>query len=125
MVGLGAALRGATMEADMSSLGDEPGLHLLAEVRTGQPTIVYLRGEVDFSVAPALRDVLARAVADHPAVIVDVVDATFLDASIVGVLAQANARAEQGIRIRGAIGLVERVFQLTSFEHLLLAPGVD
>ena len=113
------------MEAEPFSSGDDLGAHLLAEVRTGEPTTVFLRGEVDLSTAPALREVLADAVTIHPTVVVDVRDATFLDATIVGVLAQANARAVGGLRIRGAIGLVERIFQLTSFEHLLLPPGVE
>lgn len=60
-----------------------------------------------------------EAVKAHPSVLIDVADATFVDGSILGVIAQANARSDGGIRVRGATGLVARIFHLTEMDHLL------
>ena len=92
---------------------------LVAAPRPGFPTTIFLRGEVDFTDARRLATLLGVALDAHPKVTVDLVDATFIDACIVGVLAQANARNGGSLRVRGATGIVTRVFQITGLDHLL------
>lgn len=90
-----------------------------AEVRPGHATIVRLRGEFDLMNADRLREVLLFAYTANPAVLVDVTEATFIDAAILSVLAVANARCHDQLRIRGATGGVARLFQVADMEHLL------
>lgn len=90
-----------------------------AELRPGHPTVVTLRGELDILNAERLREVLLLAYAARQPVVIDATEASFVDASIVTVLAQANARCEGCLEVRGAAGSVARMFQVTDMEHLL------
>jgi anti-anti-sigma factor len=113
------------MEPDALGEGgsEDPG-ELIADARAGRPTVIYLRGEVDVAQAAALRRLLDDALRDQPTVVVDMEDTTFIDGSVIGALAQANARTEAGVRVRGAKGIVARVFHLIGMEHLLV-PEAD
>lgn len=99
--------------------GEEATPGFLVEECSGSPTIVFLRGEIDIANRHQLEHLLDEAIGAHPLVVVDVADTTFVDGAILGVLAQANARATHGIRVRGASGFVARVFHLTEMDHLL------
>lgn len=94
-----------------------------AEVRPGEPTLVTLRGELDFGDTERLRELLLLGYAAGQGVLVDVSDATFVDGAILAVLVHANARCQDGLRVRGATGAVARMFGVAELDHLLVADG--
>lgn len=82
---------------------------------------VFLRGEIDASCAEELRELFRRSLAAHRSAVVDVRDATFMDGAVLIVLVTANARFPGGLWIRGATGLVRRVFLVAGLDHLLIS----
>ena len=94
-----------------------------ADVRPGATPVVVLGRKVDASNVLDLRQVLGEVCATSTSVVLDMADTTFIDGSVLSVLAQANARLPQGLRVRGARGLVARAFHLVDLEHLLDPAG--
>lgn len=90
-----------------------------AEERPGIPAVVYLRGELDLGNARQLRDLLLGAAEDDDHLVVDMADTTFIDASVLAVLAETNAVLPGGLIVRGATGIVARAFGLVDMDHLL------
>jgi anti-sigma B factor antagonist len=88
---------------------DEPDSHL-----------VMLRGELDVAAAADLQARLLSVAGST--VVVDLSGLTFIDAAGVGVLVDTRAKLEgEGHRVvlRGASGLVRRVFDLLNLQALL------
>lgn len=94
---------------------------LQAVERPGLPAVVFLRGELDIGVCRRLREILLGFPgAGGPApLVVDLGDATFVDSSVLGLLAEADARLSGGLRVRGASGMVARTFGLVGVDRLL------
>jgi anti-anti-sigma factor len=82
---------------------------------------VFLRGEIDASCVEELRELFRHAVDGHRSAVVDVRDATFMDGAVLIVLVTANARFPGGLWIRGAAGLVRRLFVVAGLDHLLIS----
>ena len=82
---------------------------------------VFLRGEIDASCAEELRGLFRDALSHHRSAVVDVRDASFMDGAVLIVLVTANARFPGGLWIRGATGLVRRVFVVAGLDHLLIS----
>lgn len=104
------------MTADHRDLA--PGA-ILVEEHPGRTPVVFLRGEVDLSTVVGFRAQLEAVAAAHSSLVVDMTDATFIDGSVLGALAAAGTRFPGGVAVKGATGLVARVFHLGNMEHLL------
>jgi len=81
--------------------------------------LIRLRGELDLVTAPAFADALSKA---NSEIVVDFAELTFLDASGLGVLAQASERAQQdgdNLIVVNAGPLAKRLFEVTGLDHLL------
>ncbi len=89
--------------------------------RFGLPAVVFLRGELDLAVRRRLREILlgSTGAGGSAPLVVDLGDATFVDSSVLAVLAEADARLAGGLRVRGASGAVARTFGLAGMDHLL------
>lgn len=98
---------------------DLSALRIQVEDRFGQPAVLYLRGEIDVSNVDGLRRAIEQAARRSEQVVLDVADTTFIDGSVVSVLASANARLAGGLRVRRANPFVAKVFSLVELEHLL------
>jgi anti-sigma B factor antagonist len=78
----------------------------LSQVSEGNGPVVVVEGEVDLAVAPALRDGLEALLAEgHATLYVDLLGATFLDSTALGVLVTtrehcANAGGELHLIVR-------------------------
>lgn len=59
----------------------------------GPCVVLAVRGDVDIATAPALRDELARRIAGHDRVVIDLGDVPFLDSTGLGVLVAAHHKA--------------------------------
>ena len=70
---------------------DEPRIHT-DRMYGGSVPIVVLEGEHDVGTRQAMLDEVARAFAAAPAIVIDLSEATFIDSSILGVLAYAHWR---------------------------------
>lgn len=95
-----------------------PQLSLVVEQQDHR-TIVRLSGELDLVTAPAFANALRTA---NSEIVVDFSDLTFLDASGLGVLAQASERAQRdgdSLIVVNAGPLAQRVFEVTELGHLL------
>jgi anti-anti-sigma factor len=93
--------------------GSEP-LSIAVE-RHKDRLVVRLRGELDISTASGLANTLRAA---NSEIVIDLADLTFLDASGLGVLAQAEEHGDRLV-IVNAGPLAQQIFQLTGLEHLL------
>ena len=81
--------------------------------------LIRLRGELDLATAPAFADALSQA---NSEIVVDFADLTFLDASGLGVLAEASERAQDdgdNLIVINARPLAQRVFEIAGLDHLL------
>jgi anti-anti-sigma factor len=107
-----------TMDAVPSPAG-VPQFHI--DVRDdGDVHHVRLAGEIDHGVAPELESRLLEIAGSL--VDVDLSDVTFLDARGLGALLRARQRVTEAgheFRLRGAHGIVRRVFAITDLDHLL------
>jgi anti-anti-sigma factor len=92
---------------------------MTAESTPATELVVFLRGEVDMCNVGGLRDILARESTCHRSGVVDMIDTTFIDASVLSVLAQAQGRFCEGLRVRNANPSIARVFGLVEMQHLL------
>jgi anti-anti-sigma factor len=89
------------------------------EMPAGGAPILSLRGEVDLASVDAFRTQLDALAERSSSVVVDMADTTFIDGSVLGVLAGAGARFPDGVVVKGATGMVAKVFRLANMEHLL------
>lgn len=108
------------------SLGGAPILTVRQGARDGV-RVVHVAGELDISSSGQLDDALAEACSTPPdAVVVDVSEVTFMDASGLDVLAAARRRLHEagraGLVVRGASGIVRRVFEITQLTSWLEHP---
>ena len=62
---------------------------LSTDISEGSPSILLVRGEVDIATAEQFRFALKRALADDPAVIVDMGEVSFIDLAGVRVILEA------------------------------------
>lgn len=115
-------LRNYTMPPHAAS---EPGVEHgadppVAQLGPGPVPVVFLRGEVDFSNVVELQRLLHRVSANSRRVVVDMADTTFIDGSVLRVLAQIDARLDGGLKVRGANRFVTRVLTIVEMQHLLI-----
>lgn len=100
-----------------------PTIHPLQAERHGEePSVIYLRGELDIATAPRLRERLDVVIGTAQTVTLDMAEVTFIDASAMGILASAGARSPGGLQVRGASAFITKVFNLVGLDHLL-GPG--
>jgi anti-anti-sigma factor len=88
--------------------------------RAARAQVVSLRGELDIASAPHVRRALLRA--DNDAVVIDLSRLAFIDAAGMSAIVLArNSRRSAGldVQIRGARGIVRRVFELAELGHVL------
>lgn len=96
------------------------------EVVAGAAPAVVAAGEIDVASAPVLARALDQAL-DHGVrpVTIDLTGVQFIDASVLGVLAKAQAvygaDGDQVVRVTGASFFVARVFRIAEMDHLLAA----
>lgn len=82
--------------------------------------VVWLSGELDMAVAAKAREALA--VVKHSTVVVDLSELTFLDATGLSALLQCREQLQWNgveVKLRGAEGIVRRVFSTLGLGHLL------
>lgn len=89
------------------------------EAGVGLAPVLVLSGELDLATVGAFRAELLAMARAHPSVAIDMTATTFIDGSVLGVLAGASAQFPDGVRVTGATGIVRRVFRLGNMEHLL------
>ena len=97
---------------------DREQLSIVIE-RHGHRMTIRLRGELDIVTAPVFADALSHA---NNEVIVDFADLAFLDASGLGVLADASERVEQDgdqLMVVNATPFAQRLFRISRLDHLL------
>jgi len=107
-------------DQESRAVNDAPAFSIAEVASDGGDHEVRLAGELDLASNPELADRLV-AIAGS-AVILDLSELTFIDASGLAVLLDAKQRIEmQGDRLelRGARGLVARVFEICGLVHLL------
>ncbi len=104
-----------------------PTLDLHAE-RRGESALVSLRGELDLSTAPPLRELLARIFADEPpeSVVVDLSDLGYLDSTGLSVFVTVQKRAKAAgidFRLSNPNPSVRRLFQITALDQFFTLEG--
>lgn len=77
-----------------------------------------MSGEHDLNTAPTLREQLDASIAEGASLVVDLSGATFVDSSILGLLIDAQRRAQQGglgfaLMLDGGADPVRRVLDVT------------
>ena len=89
--------------------------------------VVTVTGEADLYAAPALRDVILRAIADGAtSVIVDLTGVTFIDSTTIAVLVAAERKLRP---VAGKVALVAtdanvvRIFQITALDRIFPIHG--
>lgn len=90
----------------------------------GPGTVVWLSGEHDLASKDAVAVALAKAVAldDDADVVIDLTDASFIDASILGAMVRCHhvlAGRARRLRVRGAEGLPRRVIEICEVAELI------
>jgi anti-anti-sigma factor len=82
-----------------------------------------LAGEFDMANAPQIIEEGERLLADDNQVIVDLSDATFIDASVIHALVRVGAEARKDGRVvvlqLGTAAIVERVIEISNIERVL------
>ncbi|MFI6151123.1 STAS domain-containing protein [Kitasatospora sp. NPDC051170] len=91
------------------------------------PFTVRARGEIDLDTAPRLRRELERALVEHPMVVLDLSQVTFMDCAGLGALLRARSQADHSGRrlvVHGVSRPVARLLKLTGLTRRLVpAPG--
>ena len=64
---------------------------LSTDISTGSPSILVVRGELDIATAEQFRFALKRALADDPALVIDMAEVSFIDLAGVRVILEAAA----------------------------------
>ena len=93
------------------------------EYNSGDVSILIVRGELDLALSNDLRDRLDGALSNSPAaLLVDLEETSFMDASALGILLSAFQRARTAgvdLRLVAPVGAVERLLRLTETDDLL------
>lgn len=93
------------------------------DYNSGHVWIFIIRGELDVYLSSDLRDRLERALTDSPdALLIDLEETTFMDASALGVLVTALKKARAmgaTLRLVAPSAPVERLLSLTQTEEVL------
>jgi anti-sigma B factor antagonist len=88
---------------------------------------IELKGEWDLALEAVLRQEINGGLSDDRDVIVDLSEATFIDASIIGALIEGHGNAEtRGASLvlqLGTAEIVDRVLQLTRIEDVIPRSG--
>lgn len=87
----------------------------------GDMHVVSLHGQLDMANADRVRDALISVAGST--VVVDLADLQFCDSSGIAALLGARSRiteAGHGFELRGANGIVRRVFEITGLSELLV-----
>lgn len=91
--------------------------------------VVRASGEFDFANLQQLRDPLLGAMATGGEVVLDMSDTTFMDSSVIGLLAEARGRAIVGggfFRIAAPSDQVRRTLALVALDAIIeMHPSVD
>jgi anti-anti-sigma factor len=93
--------------------------------RDGLRAVVWLSGEHDLATKGAVATALADAVAADVDVVVDLTDARFMDACILGVLVHSRGLLADGgwsLTFRGAQGVARRVIEVCGLAGLIEGP---
>ena len=99
--------------------------------RYGAWEVLRLEGELDLGVGAELqRDVIQLLPAEEDrALAIDLSEVTFIDSTVIGILAMAHKRAGRSgghLALVGVSGRVERVLQLTGMMTVLdIRPSLD
>jgi anti-sigma B factor antagonist len=99
--------------------------------RYGAWEVLRLEGELDLAVGAELqRDVIQLLPAEeNRALAIDLTQVTFIDSTVIGILAMAHKRAGRSggrVALVGVSGRVERVLQLTGMMTVLdVRPSLD
>lgn len=101
-----------------------PAGALVASLATeGSSTVVALRGEADLFTLQVIRDVLARAIAEHDGpVVIDLAGIAFIDTGSIRVLARAAAAlGDRGreLTLRSPSRIAVRMLTLLELSHLI------
>ena len=84
---------------------------------------ICLEGEFDLANTPALSDQIGSLLGAGNDVILDLSEATFIDSSVINVLARASRAADEGGQTMvlqiGTAALVERILEIVSIEQVL------
>jgi anti-sigma B factor antagonist len=87
----------------------------------GRTAVVSVHGELDLSGADAFREALADGTIERrPRVVVDLVDATFIDSTALGIIVGASKRvagAGGQLSVAASDPRILRVFQLTGLDR--------
>lgn len=107
-----------------------PRVALIADVvPDGETTVVAVRGEADQFTLPVVVSGLSRAIADgEGAVVVDLADATFVDAATVRAIARAAMvlhERKRMLTVRSPSPAVGRIHVALGLSHLLEADRPD
>jgi anti-sigma B factor antagonist len=96
-------------------------------VRRNGRAIVFIRGEMDLSITPQLREALALAQDESSDVIVDLSQVSFMDSSAINALVHGYRRAQDRDRFQlsGAQPNVRRIFEIAGLTELLLPDGPE
>jgi anti-sigma B factor antagonist len=89
--------------------------------------LIAVTGELDIATAPALNQVLDRAIEGRPAphVIIDLRDVTFIDCAALGVLIRARNRLGDRLWLRSVPPAVTRLLDLTDLTDLFTVRDQD
>jgi anti-sigma B factor antagonist len=92
--------------------------------RRGDWDVLVLSGDLDLAVAPELQDVVIRLLPPDEvrAVAIDLSEVTFIDSTVIGIVAMGHKRAARSgghLVVVGASGRVERVLELTGINSML------
>lgn len=100
---------------------DDPPEPFGIDVETvGDTHVARLTGELDVAYAPTVEATLTRVAGST--VVVDLSDLRFIDAGGISALVSARKQISKdghGFRVRGARGIVRRVFEIVDLGHLL------
>jgi anti-sigma B factor antagonist len=105
-------------------MADDAGQLSIVVEQQDNGMLIRLQGELDIVTAPLLAEKLNEA---NSEIVVDLADLGFLDASGLGTLASASARAERHgdhLVVINPDPLKQRMFELTGLDHLLSASDV-
>jgi anti-anti-sigma factor len=96
-------------------------LQVFAE--TNEIAVLCLEGEFDLANAPQIIEQGERLLADDKQLILDLSDATFIDASVIDALSRLGAEASKNGRTvvlqLGTAPIVERVIQICNIDRVL------
>jgi len=120
MTHLAEACHAGTMRVTMAPDRRDPGVYFAVVVTCGDGCrVVHVRGELDLAVAGQLTKQLCDLAGSD--VVVDLSDLTFIDAAGLRALVTANHKVRSHghqLTVRGAHGLVRRVFEVTRLAGL-------